>query len=160
MTVKEITVMKQTSLNFIQGFLFDPEYHKTITDLILDRGHRHDLRITWNGKLERVPTVLFNNIENAQTFWILIRNVGDVELRTALPLDQYDPDSVFAKMPVGIQRAIAIFVPKDQGDKIGWRLYQTNALGETSEAINGNINTFSQQRKSAKWTPYKKRSFK
>ncbi len=137
--------MKITSLDFIQSFLFDPLYKEEVTNYIYTYSHKPGLRRKWTGKLEHVPTVLFNNDENDKTIWAIIRNVGDVELRTALPLDPEDPDAAFEKMPVGVQRAVAIFFPKDKSP-LGWRLYQ-NFIDESSEFVRGGIKTFTKERK-------------
>lgn len=137
--------MKITSLDFIQSFLFDTDYKEEVTEYIYAHNHKSGLRQKWVGKLESVPSVLFNNDENDKTFWVIIRNEGDLELRTALSLDPEDPDAAFEKMPVGTQRAVAIFFPKDKSP-LGWRLYQ-NFIDESSDFVRGGIKTFTKERK-------------
>lgn len=137
--------MKITTLWFIQEFLFDDDYKKEVTDYVYAHGHRANLRIKWRSNLQRVPTVLFNNEENDKTIWVLIRNYGDIELRTALSLDPEDETAEFDKMPVGVQRAIAIFFPKGN-EPLGWRLFQDTIM-ESSEQVIGGIKTHTNKNK-------------
>lgn len=141
--------MKVTSLSFLQSYLFDQGYHDFVTEIVQERGHLHGLRTTWKeAKLQNVPTQLFCNVENERTIWILVRNEGDYELRTAYPLDPLD-DLEFDKFPQGIQRAIGIFFPKDNAP-IGWRLFRDVVKGETSIEYSGGMKTFSKERNSIK----------
>lgn len=136
--------MKTTSLNFITSFLFDDEIKNKVINYVYANDHKHGLRVTWKGTLQNVPNVLFCNEEYFETLWILIRNKGDVELRI-VELPDPTKEIEFDKMPNGIQRAIAIFFPKD-GSALGWRLFQNTVKENTSIKFQSEIKTFTTER--------------
>lgn len=132
--------MKCTSLSFIQSFLFDPEYHEMVTNLIHERGHTKNARVLWKRGLPPVPTDLYCTDDCEKSIWILIRNLGDVELRTVKPLDPSEQDVEFDRMPVGVQRGIIIPVYKDTSVKVSWQLFQ-NPVDQIKTSAPHVINT-------------------
>lgn len=147
--------MKITSLNFITSFLFDEEIKDKVIDYVYTKNHKHGLRTTWSTNLQSVPTVLFCNEENVETLWILIRNEGDIEIRS-VPLPDPTEEVEFDKIPISVQRAIAIFFPKDDSP-LGWRLFQNTIKEDTSIKFSQGIKTYSNQRKAANHLDFKSR---
>ncbi len=146
--------MKQTRLSFIQQYLFDEEIKKEVTHEILERGHQPNLRVKFNfgtgeGKIEAVPQLLTCKDINIKCIWVLIRALGDIELRTVTPLDPNDEDASFEATPLGIQRAISIWIPKDPMGKVGWRVYNSVPSQDTGDDFLYGMKTFTQERKPA-----------
>lgn len=145
--------MKQTSLNFITSFLFDEEIKNKVVNYVQEKGHLPSLRVTWSTRLVSVPTELYCPDTVQETIWILIRNEGDIELRSVLPLDEENGEIEFDRMPISVQRAIGIFIPKTDS-ALWWTLFQNTIAEETSEQFVGGIKTFRKERKSIKQKRY------
>lgn len=150
--------MKQTSLNFITSFLFEEEIKNKVVNYAQENGHRLNMRITWSTKLDHTPKELYCDDLLQETIWVLIRNEGDIELRTVKPLDEENGEIEFEKMPISVQRAIGIFIPKENS-KLWWTLFQNTVKEDTSTQYCGGIKTFSLERKPVNFKDKNQKSF-
>lgn len=147
--------MKQTKLSWIQGFLFDKTIRDMVTEEIYTRGHVCGLRIKFtlspdvDKRLRTTPKFLTCPSCNEKTIWVLIRGEGDIELRISTPIDPEDETDEYEPMPVGIQRAISIWIPSEPDAKVGWCLYNNVREMDDGRIVEKGMKTFSQERQPA-----------
>lgn len=149
--------MKQTQLNFLFQFIFDEEFKGRILDAV--RQHRlAPSKTKWrygHNATPDIPKLLECFEGDEETIWILFRTKDDIEIRSVVPLelDEELSDDItiaFDKMPVGIQKAIAVSIPSDADVRVRWELYNLPAEEETSIHYNDGFKTYTQERVSAK----------
>lgn len=144
--------MQQSQVDFLLEHLFDEDYKQRVLQAIRSNGLavcRSRWGVKKNCPILPVPERLYCGAEDEETVWILFRTHNDIELRSAVPLivSEEDSDIVidFDKMPIGIQRAIAISLPATNKE-VRWELFSSSVGEQTSIHYLAGMRTFTKER--------------
>lgn len=146
--------MRQSQLDFLLKHLFDEDFRQRLLQAVREKSLAC-CRSKWTKKkncpLEPVPDKLFCFDGDEETLWVLFRTHNDIELRSAVPIGSFEDDILmeevteFDKMPLGIQRAIAISIPEGD-EKIHWKLFSSSKREQTSIHYLSGMKTFTKER--------------
>lgn len=144
--------MQQSQVDFLLKHLFDEGYKDRVLQAIRSNGLAV-CRTKWtykkNHPLLPVPNRLYCGTEDTETIWVLFRTHNDIELKSAVPLNASEEESdivvEFEKMPVGIQRAIAISLPASNKE-VHWEIFSSSVGEQTSIHYLSGMKTFTKER--------------